>query len=120
YRNEKINQYLQDLNYSDQALEQFYEDLQALDEPTAVVFWGDHWPSVFGEKILENNGQTTLHQTPAIIFTNYLSDSQPLGLLSPIYFYSELARLTDQPVSGFDAFLMDLRQEVPAFEKGMY
>ena len=120
YRNEKINQYLQDLNYSDQALEQFYEDLQVLDEPTAVVFWGDHWPSVFGEKILENNGQTTLHQTPAIIFTNYLSDSQPLGLLSPIYFYSELARLTDQPVSGFDAFLMDLRQEVPAFEKGMY
>lgn len=39
-----VNNYIQGLYYSDLALERFIESLRELDEPTMVVFFGDHLP----------------------------------------------------------------------------
>jgi len=46
-----INNYIQGLYYSDKAFENFIETLRTLDEPTIVVFFGDHLP-MLGEDFL--------------------------------------------------------------------
>lgn len=119
FSKDEINQYHQDLQYSDQALETLFQEIQEWDEPTVVVLWGDHWPSVFGENVEKTHGKT-LYQTPVVFFGNQKMSSRDLQVTSPIYFQIELFDILDSPVSPFDAFLMALQEEVPAFEKGVY
>ncbi|UJF15518.1 LTA synthase family protein [Jeotgalibaca sp. MA1X17-3] len=120
FSKEGPNQYLQDLVYSDQAMEDFTQQLKKIEEPTVVVFWGDHWPNVFGESALLNNGEEVLHHTPVLIFSNQSSRSENLEKISPIYFFNEVLSLTNAKVTPFEAFLLELKEEIPAFEKGMY
>lgn len=120
YYNERINQYFQDLVYSDQALEFLYEELEQIEEPSVVVFWGDHWPSVFGEEALESNGKETLHHTPVIMFNNVSKANKDFHTISPIYFFIEVLEMLDQSVAPFDALLMELQEYIPSLEKGMY
>lgn len=117
---EAINQYLQDLRFSDEAMKQFKKRLDEWEEPTVVVFWGDHWPSVFGETTRNRNGTEILYQTPAVIFSNQAMDAEELGVTSPIYFFNEVLDILNAKVTPFEAFLLELREKVPAFEKGMY
>lgn len=116
---EEINQYHQDLVESDKALEKFVNDLQKIDETTLVVFWGDHWPSVFGESMKREKGDA-LSRTPAIVFGNQRFDVERWDIISPIYFTIEIWEQLNVKITPFEALLMEMREEIPAIEKGMY
>lgn len=116
----KIRNYLQDLQNSDQALADLLAALQEWDEPTVVVFWGDHWPSVFGEDLYALNTIQNMHETPMFIYSNTAEVRKELGVTSPIYFFPEVLELSGSRVTAFEAMLMKLQQQVPAFEKTMY
>lgn len=120
FRSEQVNQYIQDLVYSDLALRQLHKAVLELDEPTVVVLWGDHWPSVFGEGSFQKNGFDVFHQTPVVIFSNMHTESKDLQVMSPIYFFNEVLTMLDVKVSPFEAFLLALQEEVPALERGIY
>lgn len=120
FRSEQVNQYIQDLVYSDIALRQLHEAVLELEEPTVVVLWGDHWPSVFGEASFQKNGFDVFHQTPVVIFSNMHTEPKDLQVMSPIYFFNEVLTMLDVKVSPFDAFLLALQEEVPALERGIY
>lgn len=116
---EEINQYHQALIESDHALEKLFTAIQEMDEPVVVVFWGDHWPSIFDESFKQQSGDL-LSRTPVIVFGNELSEQKKWDIISPIYFMTELWEATDTKITPFDALMMTMRNEVPAFEKGMY
>ncbi|CZQ83852.1 LTA synthase family protein [Trichococcus ilyis] len=115
-----IRNYLQDLQYSDQALERFFTDLKEWGEPTVVVFWGDHWPSVFGEDLYALNTVQNMHETPMFIYSNTAEAQKDLGITSPVYFLPEVLELSGSKVTAFEALLMTLQEQVPAFEKALY
>lgn len=115
-----IRNYLQDLQNSDQALADLLAALQEWDEPTVVVFWGDHWPSVFGEELYALNTVQNMHETPMFIYSNTEEVQKDLGVTSPIYFFPEVLELSGSRVTAFEALLMALQEQVPAFEKTMY
>lgn len=115
-----IRNYLQDLQYSDQALADLLAALQEWGEPTVVVFWGDHWPSVFGEDLYTLNTVQNMHETPMFIYSNTEEAQKDLGVTSPIYFFPEVLELSSSRVTAFEALLMALQEQVPAFEKTLY
>jgi len=115
-----IRNYLQDLQYSDQALAELLAALQEWDEPTVVVFWGDHWPSVFGEELYALNTIQNMHETPMFIYSNTEEVHKNLEVTSPIYFFPEVLELSGSRVTAFEALLMTLQEQLPAFEKTMY
>ena len=115
-----IRNYLQDLQYSDQALADLLGALQEWEEPTVVVFWGDHWPSVFGEDLYASNTIQNMHETPMFIYSNTEEVQKNLGITSPIYFFPEVLELSGSRVTAFEALLMALQEQVPAFEKTQY
>lgn len=117
---QSIRNYLQDLQYSDQALAELLATLQEWDEPTIVVFWGDHWPSVFGEELYALNTLQNMHETPLFIYSNTQEVDKDLGVTSPIYFLPEVLELSSSRVTAFEALLMALQEQVPAFEKALY
>lgn len=117
---QSIRNYLQDLQYSDQALAELLATLQEWDEPTIVVFWGDHWPSVFGEELYALNTLQNMHETPLFIYSNTQEVHKDLGVTSPIYSLPEVLELSSSRVTAFEALLMALQEQVPAFEKALY
>ena len=117
---QSIRNYLQDLQYSDQALAKLLATLQEWDEPTIVVFWGDHWPSVFGEELYALNTLQNMHETPLFIYSNTQEVHKDLGVTSPNYFLPEVLELSSSRVTAFEALLMALQEQVPAFEKALY
>ena len=112
--------YLQDLEYSDDALDDFLTTIEQLPEKTIVVFWGDHLPSFYSESIVETNGSLKMHQTPLLIYSNFAGNEGTLGTISPIYFMNHILTIANAQVTPFYAFLMELEEELPAFEKGLY
>lgn len=119
-KDEEARNYLQDLIYSDEALEVLNTQLADFEEPTVVVFWGDHQSSVFGESVYEENAVHNMHETPLRIFSNFDSSFKDLGTISPIYFYTEVLEMTQTRLTPHDALLESLQSVLPAFEKSMY
>lgn len=112
--------YLKDLSYSDQALDNFIKQIDQLAEPTIVVFWGDHLPSVYGDVIFNQNSLDKMHETPLLIYSNVNKKDKELGMISPIYFAPELLEVANADITGFHALLNQLQSNLPAFEKEMY
>lgn len=117
--NKDINHYHRDLMESDRAMTELVTAIEAWDEPVAVVFWGDHWPNVFGEALKRDSGDL-LSRTPVMVFGNQTYADNKWDIVSPIYFMPELWETLDTKVTPFEALLMTMREELPAFEKGMY
>ena len=119
-KDEEVRNYLQDLIYSDEAFELLMTQLADFEEPTVVVFWGDHQSSVFGESVYEENEVQNMHETPLRILSNFDSSYKDLGTISPIYFYTEVLEMTQTKLIPYDALLETLQSVLPAFEKSMY
>lgn len=112
--------YLQDLAYSDDALDDFLTTIEQMPEKTIVVFWGDHLPSFYSEDIAETNGSLKMHQTPLLIYSNFTENDDTLGTISPIYYMNHILAIANAQVTPFYALLMELESTLPAFEKGLY
>lgn len=65
--------YLQSVYYSDQALGTFLDELKNSGEKTAVLFFGDHSPGVFGSTSVSSDKKLAnlTHLTPYFIWTNF-------------------------------------------------
>ena len=68
-----IETYLMAMNLSDQYLGEFYEKIKSFDEPTVVLFYGDHSAGVFPRIIgsPEYDISTIARQTPYLLFSNF-------------------------------------------------
>ncbi|MGY3777195.1 LTA synthase family protein [Isobaculum melis] len=112
-----ISNYLQGIAYSDQALNQFLLSLNDFNEPTVVVFWGDHLPSVYGDDVFQANELRTMYETPFLLYTNYPTKARDVGTISPIYFMNELLTQTETKVSPFYGLMTTLETEITGMEK---
>ncbi len=75
-----IETYLMTMNSSDQYLGEFYEKVMALDEPTVVLFYGDHSAGVF-PRVIESEDyaiSSTARQTPYLLFSNFEMKNAPV------------------------------------------
>ncbi|MTD42288.1 sulfatase-like hydrolase/transferase [Erwinia sp. CPCC 100877] len=118
-----IDNYMQDVAYSSEALKEFTTALNKLERRTLVVFWGDHLPSIYSDEIKADNDEATLHQTEFLMYDtqNQLSDKKNHeAITSPFYFAPTLFAQSGLAVSGFYQLLTELEKELPAFEKGLY
>jgi phosphoglycerol transferase MdoB-like AlkP superfamily enzyme len=107
----QINYYLDGIANTDKRLGELYEALKNLDEPTILLFVGDHFPLFTDEnnvyEQLGINGKTSLevYKQPYFIWSNYDLDtsSAPKELVSLFYLpyvVMDLAGLPDNEVSA--------------------
>src|SRR5699024_7711069 len=62
--------YFNDLAHSDEAMKSLVEQLDEFDEEVVVVFWGDHLPGFYDERVQKRNADQAMYQTPLLIFSN--------------------------------------------------
>jgi phosphoglycerol transferase MdoB-like AlkP superfamily enzyme len=116
-----VGNYARGLEYSDAALADFIDDLKAYDEPTAVIYYGDHQPALWRADPRVSADHKAMYRAPFLLWSN-ARDLPPetVGLASPIYFAPMLFRSLDLEVPPFYALLAALQRRIGAMENGRY
>lgn len=118
---EQAEGYGRGLTYTDQALKDFLDGLEASDEKTAVVFYGDHQPAFWPGDVQERNGDLAMRSTPFFLWANTpTAKADPAALTSPIYFLPMLYDALGAELPPYYALLHDLQEQIPAMEQGLY
>lgn len=112
-----IQTYLEGISKSDEALKTFLTELNRLDEKTIVVFWGDHWPGIYGEMFEKELRKNDIRRTPLFIYSNFEKEKQDLGTSSLIYNQLLVLNSVNAKLSPFQFLLADLRKKYPALTK---
>lgn len=117
-------QYLSLVWESDRALEQLVAHYEQSDEPTMIVFFGDHQPplknafyeKLYGKPLSERTTEEVMqqYQVPFFIWTNYDIEEQENVVISPNYLGVLTAQMAGMPLTGFMNFLSQLYEEMPA------
>ncbi|GKS54982.1 MULTISPECIES: LTA synthase family protein [Enterococcus] len=118
-----LNNYLQDIAYSSQALKAFTEALKDTPRRTLVVFWGDHLPGIYSDEIKNKNEKQALHQTEFLMFDTageLEKGENNDAVTSPFYFAANLLEQTNQKTTGFYQLLLEMESAIPAFERELY
>ncbi|MCC8168244.1 MAG: LTA synthase family protein [Clostridiales bacterium] len=119
-----LSQYLSLIKESDAAFEALVEYFSEQDEPTVIVFFGDHQPSdsvVY--KILSQNGmvyndlsteeEQLRYVVPYVIWANYDIEESSGGETSANYLAAEVLQTAGVELSAYQSYLLELKEEYP-------
>lgn len=118
---ESIRTYAKGSELTDEATRKFLDQLDELDKPVTVVFYGDHLPGIYETASADTNNSLALHLTDYFIWSNQASTSAGTKLddadySSPNFFVAQAAEHMDAKVSPYLAFLTRLREKIAALE----
>ena len=118
---ESIQTYQKGAAITDQETEEFLKQLDTIDKPVTVVFYGDHLPGIYSTASEDSNNSLALHLTDYFIWSNKASASQGTKIensayTSPNFFMAQTAEHMNAKVSPFIAFLTQMHQKISAME----
>lgn len=118
---QSIETYQKGVEITDQATQEFLNELDALDKPVTVVFYGDHLPGIYSSASEDDNNSLALHLTDYFIWSNKASSSQgnkasDAAYSSPNFFVAQAADHMNAKVSPYLAFLTEMHSKTAAME----
>jgi phosphoglycerol transferase MdoB-like AlkP superfamily enzyme len=111
--------YARGQEYSDQALHDFLGDLTASGEPTVVVFYGDHYPAILPQQVLDQNPGAGQLETPMFIWSSRGQSPEPLPVTSPTTFLPLVFDLVGEPLPPYYELLSEVAAQVGAVGRGV-
>lgn len=123
-----VDQYLSLIKISDEALRDLIEELSALDEPTVILFVGDHQPSLspaFYDDVIDTSSADPArdmiqYRVPFKIWANYDIEEKSGIVTSMNYLQLYLLDACKGPRTGYQQFLTGLREQVPVITGNGY
>ena len=112
-----VQAYLEGISRSDKAMKNLLSEIEKLNEKTVVVFWGDHWPGIYGEMFEKELNKNDIRRTPLFVYSNFKKEKQDLGTSSLIYNQILALNAFHSKLSPFQYLLSDLREKYPALTK---
>ena len=118
---ESIQTYQKGAAITDKETEKFLNQLDKIDKPITVVFYGDHLPGIYSTASEDENNSLALHLTDYFIWSNKASSSQGNKVenseyTSPNFFMAQAAEHMNAKVSPFIAFLTEMHGKISAME----
>ena len=117
----QIDTYAKGISYTDQATATFLDQLNMIEQPITVIFYGDHLPGIYASAAKYKENQLTLHESDYVIWSNSSSSSAGSKLSpeesdysSSNFFMASAAEHMDAKVTPFLALLTEVHQSVPA------
>lgn len=117
-RNE-VAAYTTGLTYTDKAVKKFIKEINKIQKPITVVFYGDHLPGIYNNSMAKDG--TKLHQTDYFIYSNTYAQKHGARTLtdhtkvvSPNDFIAMVAEQTNSKVTPYLALLTAVYQDLPA------
>ena len=109
------------LSYTDKAVANFINQIDKLNRPVTIVFYGDHLPGIYSGNNMKKDG-VVLHETDYFIYSNKYARkhgaktklAKATGLVAPNDFPAMVAEQTNSKVNGYLALLTKVKDELPA------
>lgn len=119
-----IATYCKDLQYTDTATAEFLEQLNQIDRPITIIFYGDHLPGIYTTASQDENNTLALHEADYFIWSNQASASadtkltpQTSAYSSSNFFMDAAAEHMNAQVSPYLALLTNLRHSITAISR---
>lgn len=116
---EQVEQFAMGIHYTDQAVARFIKQIDRLNKPVTVVFYGDHLPGIYQNNMAKDG--LKLHETDYFIYSNRAARKQgaknltkSTGYVVPNDFIAMAAAQTNSKVTPYLALLTDVWQKLPA------
>lgn len=118
---ESIETYAKGVELTDTATQEFLDELDKIDKPITVVFYGDHLPGIYSTASEDDDNSLDLHLTDYFIWSNKASKSKGNQISnaeysSPNFFVAQAAEHMDAKVSPYLAFLTLMHSKITAME----
>ncbi|WP_288273587.1 LTA synthase family protein [uncultured Bifidobacterium sp.] len=118
---ESIRTYAKGMELTDDATLKFLEELDDIDKPVTVVFYGDHLPGIYATAGADTKNSIDLHLTDYFIWSNKASWSHDTKIddsaySSPNFFIAQAAEQMNAKVSPYIGFLTLMHEHVAAME----
>lgn len=127
---EGLQQYENLIKLSDDALKELVEYFEKKEEPTVIIFFGDHHPNLtyaMYKKVYENSKEYSKlenfqkrYMVPFLIWANYDIEEQSNVELSTNYLTAYMKKAIGISMTGYDKYLMDLYEKVPMITGNCY
>jgi phosphoglycerol transferase MdoB-like AlkP superfamily enzyme len=108
-----LDRYLSLLKRTDQALENLVAYFKEQDEPTILLFFGDHQPNNAVAKAFSYSDETLRYQVPYLIWANFDIEEEQQVDTSANYLSSHLLKAAGIPLYDYQNFLTELEQAYP-------
>ena len=116
-------QYLSLIRESDKALLELIEYFRSVEEPTVIIFFGDHQPSVeqeffemlYGKPLssITDEERLRMYITKYMVWKNFDTDNFELGDTSINYLSARILRMIGLPTTTYQNYLLDMRENYP-------
>jgi phosphoglycerol transferase MdoB-like AlkP superfamily enzyme len=115
--------YLTLVHESDKAIQDLIEYLETYEEPTVVLFYGDHQPSIETSfvEMAEGKSQSDftledrqkMYKVPFFLWANFDIEEKTVDKMSINYLGTFLCNEIGLPMTGFQTFMADMYEELP-------
>lgn len=127
-----LETYSSGISDSDKELKRLIEHYENSDEPTLIVFFGDHLPSLGSEysSYIETNfinsaneqdltlsDKAKMKQTPLVLWSNYKTIEQAKSVLSPSFLAPLIFEAANLEMPKYYKFLKDFSDKLPGYTK---
>ncbi|MCH5266986.1 MAG: LTA synthase family protein [Lachnospiraceae bacterium] len=127
--NDELTEYLSSTYVSDKAFQELVKYFAKVEEPTVILMFGDHWPSVgtgyyekiFGKSTEEMNLEETQieYMTPYVLWTNYDIEEKEMDV-APNQFSGLVKRAAGISLSRYELFIEEFSKEIPIINANGY
>lgn len=125
-----VNRYLSLIYESDKAVGELVNYFSKIDEPTLILIFGDHQPSIsteFTEKLLGNRlsdlslkEKQKLYVTPFMLWANYDIPEGYVDRMSSNYLSSLLLQTAELPLTDYGKYLCSVYKTLPVIDTAGY
>lgn len=118
-----ISNYSAGLSYTDKAVQKFIEQIDRINKPITLVFYGDHLPGIYSN--IDGNSLEA-RETDYFIYSNKYArqhgakNLKHVKYVSPIDFIALTAEQTNSKVSPYYALLTEIQKELPTIKVYAY
>lgn len=118
-----ISNYSAGLSYTDKAVQKFIKQIDKINKPITLVFYGDHLPGIYSN--IDGNSLEA-RETDYFIYSNKYTrqhgakNLKHVKYVSPIDFIALTAEQTNSKVSPYYALLTEIQKELPTIKVYAY
>ncbi len=128
---QQLSQYLSLIKRTDEAVEMLITRLKSFDEPTIVVFFGDHQPGDWVSAALLRQKGVSIDQTdvterekyytvPFFIWANYDIKEEEIPAMSANYLSTLLCEVVNIELTDTQKFLSEMRKSYPVISANTF
>ncbi|GAE35781.1 LTA synthase family protein [Halalkalibacter akibai] len=119
----EVEIYAEGIKQADAATNKLIEFVSTLEEPTVIVFWGDHLPILgqnkavfkelnYGDILKEEEDYRSFHETPLFMYSNVDTERKDLNSISPAFIGPTLFEIMNMDLPPYYQFLAKLKGEI--------